>query len=279
MWKSDEVTSGPSSIITTESPALARISAAVPPPAPVPTIATSASTVRSSVSVEASMTFQPLASPVRNGSGRCRLPQISVAISRPRARAVPGSRSHPTRADCRTRRRARSDEALRTPSAAARSGCRASVRGMQPPTRAMRRARATTRLRRCIASARRRAARRADRAPDAPTGGNPAMASPAPASASSRAAAASGPLGSAPSRMHRDDRGEDRPRVGVERCIACCGPRRSGHSRVQPARQEERGPPATPALSSVRRVMRSDVGGGLAKVRVESAQISTSRGL
>ncbi len=70
MRKSDDVRSGPSSIRITFSPACARISAAVPPPAPVPTMATSASRVSSRASVDASITAQPPAIPARNRSGR-----------------------------------------------------------------------------------------------------------------------------------------------------------------------------------------------------------------
>src|SRR6266480_127470 len=50
------------------SPASARISAVTPPPAPVPTITASASSVRGFTSVAASITCQPLAMPIRIGS-------------------------------------------------------------------------------------------------------------------------------------------------------------------------------------------------------------------
>ncbi len=53
----------PSSSSSTFSPARARISAATPPPAPLPMMATSASIVCGAVSLAASMTFQPEAMP------------------------------------------------------------------------------------------------------------------------------------------------------------------------------------------------------------------------
>ena len=61
--KLSEVFSGPSSSSSTLRPASARISAATPPPAPLPMIATSASSVCGALSVEASMIFQPDAMP------------------------------------------------------------------------------------------------------------------------------------------------------------------------------------------------------------------------
>ena len=61
--KSAEVFSGPSSTSSTFSPAWLRISAVAPPPAPLPMMATSASSVCGAVSLAASVTFQPEAMP------------------------------------------------------------------------------------------------------------------------------------------------------------------------------------------------------------------------
>ncbi len=61
--KLSEVRSAPSSSSSTFSPARARISAATPPPAPLPMMATSASIVCGALKRAASMTFQPEAMP------------------------------------------------------------------------------------------------------------------------------------------------------------------------------------------------------------------------
>ncbi len=103
MRKSRDERSGPSSRRTMRSPACARISAAVPPPAPLPTMTTSASSAMSRSAREASITLQPPRNPCSMGS----------AIVMPSLAAAPGSRWPATSLRCHTRRRTSAHAARR----------------------------------------------------------------------------------------------------------------------------------------------------------------------
>ena len=119
IWKSDDVASGPSSTRTTLRPASLRISAAVPPPAPVPTMTTSASRVRSCDNVDASRTFHPFAIPIRTGSSDAAARDDAAAISRAPAMAARDIRSPARSAYCHTTPPGRADAARRIPNGAA----------------------------------------------------------------------------------------------------------------------------------------------------------------
>ena len=98
--------SGPSSISTTRRPASARISAAVPPPAPVPTIATSASSVQVARRAATRRSTLPARARGRRGSDRrmrrscvrgarhAERRRAGIADRRPRARIAVPRREH-----------------------------------------------------------------------------------------------------------------------------------------------------------------------------------------